>query len=124
MKFCKAPEPEGDLPLVQPHAGPITQSSSSTISIAGRWEMSIQKKRGGTQTWTLTLEQYGETLKGVINSEGGDLPVTGTIKGRSIDLSARRFGVTVEFPAELNGDSMAGTMRTLMVTRQWTAKRK
>lgn len=86
--------------------------------------MSIRKRKGGTQTWTLTLEQNGEMLNGVINSEGGDLPVTGTIKGQTINLSAKRFGVTVEFPATVNGDAMTGTMHALMVKRQWTAKRK
>src|SRR6266480_4088134 len=123
MKFCKAGEPEANRPLVQPQASRHKQSSGSTISIDGRWEMSIQKRKGGTQIWTLTLEQDGEMLKGVINSEGGDLPVAGTIKGPSVNLSAKRFGVTVEFPAALNGDTLTGTMRTLTVIRQWTAKR-
>jgi len=85
--------------------------------------MSLQRRNGGTQTWTLTLEQNGEMLKGVINSEGGDLPVAGTIKGKSINLSAKRFGVTLEIPATLNGDTMTGTMHALTVTLRWTAKR-
>jgi hypothetical protein len=124
MKFCTTRvEPEASVILSPQGASRTAQSSSSTIGIAGRWEMSLQKRKGGTQTWTLTLEQNGEMLKGVINSEGGDLPVAGTIKGQSINLSAKRFGVTVEFPAMLNGDTMTGTMRALTVTRQWTAKR-
>ena len=65
-----------------------------------------------------------EQLTGVINSEGGALPVAGTIKGPAIDLSAKRFGVTVEFAAILNGDTMTGTMRVVTVNRQWTAKRR
>ena len=84
----------------------------------------MQKRSGGTQAWTLRLEQDGERLKGVINSEGGDLPVSGTIKGSSINLSAEKFGATVEFPATVNGDSMTGTMSVLTVTRHWTARRK
>jgi len=124
IKFCKTrDEPEAN-PILRPQgATRAAPSSTSTIGIAGRWEMSIRKRKGGTQTWTLTLEQNGEILTGVINSEGGDLPVTGTIKGQSINLSAKRFGVTVEFPATLDGDTMTGTMRALTVTRQWTAKR-
>ncbi len=53
--------------------------------------MTVQKRKGGSQIWTLSLEQNGESLKGVISSEGGDLNVTGTIKG-TINLS---FGKTV-----------------------------
>ena len=122
MKFCTARvEPEAT--LRQPEASRIAQTSNSANGVAGRWEMSIQKPKGGTQTWTLTLEQNGEMLKGVITSEGGDLPVTGSIKGQSISISAKKFGVILEFPATLSGDTMIGTMRALTVKRQWTAKR-
>jgi hypothetical protein len=86
--------------------------------------MSVQKRKGGVQTMTLTLAQNGEALSGVIKSEGGDLTVTGTIKERAINLTAKRFGFTVEFPATFDGEMMTGTMRALTVTRQWTAKRK
>jgi len=86
--------------------------------------MSVHKRKGASQIWTLTLEQESEKLKGIINSEGGDLLIEGTIKGQSINLSAKRFGVTVEFPGTLDGDTMRGTMRALIVKRQWVAKRK
>jgi len=123
LKFCKARvEPDLNLARIQP-SSQLESPSSSTTSVAGTWEMSVQK-RSGTQTWTLKLEQDGELLKGIINSEGGDLPVTGTIKGQTINLSAKRFGVTVEFPAVLNGDTMTGKMHVLTVDRQWTAKRR
>ncbi len=122
-KFCNARvEPNVNLARSQ-SSSQLENPSSSISSITGTWEMSVQK-RNGTQAWMLKLEQDGEQLTGIINSEGGDLPVTGTIKGQTINLSARRFGVTVEFPAILNGDTMTGTMRMLTVNRQWTAKRR
>jgi hypothetical protein len=126
MKFCKTRvEPEATLILNPPLVSQISTSPSpgSTTGISGTWEMSIKRKKGGTQIWTLTLEQNGEILTGVLNSEGGDLPVTGTIKGKSINLAAKRFGVTLEIPATLNGDTMTGTMHALTVTLHWTAKR-
>ncbi len=123
IKFCKSRiEPDANLARSQ-SSSQLNNQSSSIINVAGIWEMSVQK-RSGTLIWTLKLEQHGEQLTGVINSEGGDLPVTGTIKGQAINLSAKRFGVTVEFPAILNGDTMTGTMRALTVNRQWTAKRR
>ena len=123
LKFCKARvEPDVNLARSQP-TSQLENPSDSTINVSGIWEMSVQK-RSGTQTWTLKLKQDGEQLTGVINSEGGDLPVAGTIKGQAINLSAKRFGVTVEFPAVLNGDTMTGEMRVLTVNRQWTAKRQ
>lgn len=123
IKFCKVPvAPEAILIPSHPEPSPFVSSSTSTVSVAGKWEMSVPNKKG-VQKWTLTLEQNGEILKGVIASEGGDLPVSGTIKGRAINLSAQRFGVTVDFPATLSGEMMTGSMRALTVTRQWTAKR-
>jgi hypothetical protein len=126
MKYCKARvEPESEMLVLRPQAGPTSQPPPNGASgVSGKWLMTVEKKKGGTQTWTLTLEQSGEALKGVINSEGGDLPVTGTIKGKSINLSAKRYGVSVEFPATLDGDTMVGTMSVLTVTRQWRAKRE
>ena len=108
----------------QAETNPPVQTSGSPGGLTGIWEMSVQKKSGGIQNWTLTLTQNGEALSGVITSEGGDLPVNGTIKGDEISLSATRFGTTVEFPARFDGKTMMGTMNVLMIRRQWTAKRR
>jgi hypothetical protein len=107
----------------QAETAPSVQTSSPS-GLTGIWEMSVQKKSGGVQNWTLTLTQNGDALSGVITSEGGDLPVNGTIKGDEISLSARRFGTTVDFPATFDGRTMTGTMKALMIRRQWTAKRR
>jgi hypothetical protein len=121
VKFCKGRfRPEG----AQPRESQAPRPPGPSADVAARWEMSIKKKSGGAQTWTLKLEQNGEALTGVITSEGGDLPVSGTIKGRAVTLSAKRYGVTVEFPATVEGDTMTGTMRALSVNRQWVAKRQ
>lgn len=125
MKFCTARVgPQAEAPPGQPRESPAAAQPGSVSSVAGKWEMTIEKRKGGAQTWTLTLEQSGESLKGVINSEGGDLPVTGSVRGQSVSLSAKRYGVTVEFPATLDGDTMTGTMRALTVSRPWRARRR
>jgi hypothetical protein len=121
VRFCKSRvEPGADSSKPSTHSA----QSSSVAGISGTWEMSVQKRRSGTQTWTLNLQQSGEQLNGVINSEGGDLIVTGTIKGQAINLSGKRFGVTVEFPATLTGDMIVGEMNVLTVNRHWTARRR
>lgn len=101
---------------------PAKPIAGSKEGISGTWEMTVPNKKGH-QTWTLALEQKGEQLKGVLTSEGGDLDVTGTIKGQTINLSAKKYGVTLELPATLNGETMTGLMRALTVERKWTAKR-
>ena len=125
LKFCRS---HVDPPITQASTGLETSADSTKQvpggSVAGTWDMNVQKPRGGTQNWTLTLDQHGEDLTGVINSEGGDLSVTGTIKEKAINLSASRLGMTVEFTAALNGTTMTGQMRALTIQRAWTAKRK
>jgi hypothetical protein len=101
---------------------PRIENASDPFSITGKWEMLVQKRKG-TTSWTLILEQQREVLSGIIKSEGGDLPVTGTIKRRAITFTAQRFGFTVEFLASFDGNVMAGQMHALTVDRKWTAKR-
>ena len=125
MRFCDG-NVGSDVTVSRNQTGtnPTASTPGSPGSLTGVWEMSVQKKNGGVQNWTLRLNQNGEALSGIIRSEGGDLPVSGTIKGDEISLSAKRFGTTVEFPARLDGETMTGTMKALMVRRQWTAKRR
>ena len=114
--------------------GPVSTNPTEINSVAtdpivagplsGVWEMRVRKPKGGVQNWTLSLTQNGEALSGVLTSEGGDLPVTGTIKGNEINLAAEKFGTTVELPATFDGQTMTGTMKVLMISREWTAKRK
>ena len=124
LKFFKRPD-ESKTRAARERA-PEARTSGRTVAtenVAGRWEMQVQKRKSGVQTWTLTLRQSGEALEGVINSEGGDLPVSGTIRGTALKLSAKRFGATVEFNATADGDTMSGRMKVLTVDRAWTAKR-
>lgn len=132
LKFCRSRVDTGqtssgfETPAdsIKQVPGGSEKFTDSKTEIAGTWDMNVQKSRGGTQNWTLKLDQHGEDLTGVITSEGGDLSVTGTIKGQAINLSATRLGVTVEFTAVLNGTTMTGQMRALTIKRLWTAKRR
>lgn len=104
-----------------PASSPLIDNAGGPLSVTGKWEMLVQKRKG-TTAWILILEQHGEALTGTIESEGGDLPVTGTIKGEAINFTAKRFGFTVEFSASLNGSAMAGQMHALTINRKWTAR--
>jgi hypothetical protein len=121
LKYCRRPEPQ-EITLTGGATAP--SPGAETADLSGVWAMSMEKRRGGAQEWTLTLRQEGERLEGFIRSEGGDLAVSGTVRGRAVELSAERMGVTVEFPAAFDGERLAGTMRALTVERRWTARRK
>lgn len=126
LKYCRRPEPR-EITLAGGEtrtSAPAPSSDTETADVGGVWAMSVEKRRGGTQEWTLTLRQEGERLEGFIRSEGGDLRVEGTVRGRAVELSAKKMGVTVEFPATFDGEQLAGTMRALTVERRWTARRR
>ena len=114
VKFCKRRvEPEA----ARPRASQTPPPPGPKSDVTGTWEMSVQKRSGGAQTWTLTLEQSGEALKGVITSEGGDLPVSGT-SGPGGHILGRRYGVR-GFPF-----CRGGTMRERWrahLNRQWSS---
>lgn len=96
-------------------------------NVAGKWEMSWEGRQG-TQTATLTLEQDGENLKGTMTGRRGDIPVTGTIKGKSITVVVKRQTPNGEFTQEykgtVDGTSMKGTMSAGERTIDWTAKKQ
>lgn len=126
LKYCR-PRPPREITLTGAEtrtSAPAPSPGEATADLSGVWAMSVEKRRGGAQEWTLTLRQEGERLEGFIRSEGGDLAVTGTVRGRAVALSAQKMGVTVEFPAAFDGEKLAGTMRSLTVERRWTARRK
>jgi len=125
VRFCrKTIVPDATVSSNQTKLESPVTSMVTPGRLTGTWDMSVQKKHGGVQNWTLTLTQNGEVLSGVLTSEGGDLPVSGTIKGNQISLAAKKFGITVEFPAKVDGEMMTGTMKALMISREWTAKRR
>ena len=126
LKFCRPRAPEalrlGENGTRAPETRAAPEEASAVV--AGTWEMSVEKRKGGAEVWTLTLAQEGETLKGSILSAGGDLPVEGTLRGRALKLSAKKMGVTVDFPATFDGEKLEGTMRVLTINRRWTARRR
>jgi hypothetical protein len=124
LKFCKRPvAPDNDVARSKVASQAEKSVPGSSTDLSGTWEMTVPKKRGEAQVWTLKLKQKGEQLRGVLTSEGGDLDISGSIRGQNVDLSAKRFGITVEFPAVLDGDILTGEMRALSVRLKWTAKR-
>jgi hypothetical protein len=106
------------------------RAQDQPANVAGTWQFSADSSQG-TFTATLTIQQDGGTLKGTQHSDFGDVPLTGTIKGNTIQFSVTVNGpdgsFTVVHDGTVTGDSMKGTFKMGGDTGNsgsWTATRQ
>jgi hypothetical protein len=95
--------------------------------VAGTWEMTSETPRG-TTTRTLTILQYGSTIKGTMKSDRGETSFEGSVTGNKISFTDKREtpngNFTIEYSGTVDGDSMQGTAHSERFDSKWTAKRK
>ena len=101
-------------------------AADEPVKVAGTWEMTSQSRRG-TRTQTLTLEQDGGTIKGMVKGERGEAPLTGSVTGNKINFTITREtpngSFTIEYTGTIDGDSIKGTSHSERFDGEWTAKR-
>ena len=112
--------------LVSAEDDPDAQGEPADV--AGNWVLSMTNPRGATESIKLSLVQNGEELTGTIQGPGGgDNPVTGTVKGKTVKFSMTREGprgeMTIAYSGKVDGDSMTGQMQMMSFSMDWTAKR-
>ena len=61
-------------------------ASTSAQSVAGDWDLSINGPEG-VITATATLKQDGEKVTGSITSPQGTVELTGTVKGKTLNIA-------------------------------------
>jgi hypothetical protein len=75
----------------------------------------------------MTLEQDGTTLTGNMDGPGGNIPVTGSIEGNALSLSATLTmggqSIPLSFRGTVEGDTARGGLSTPMGDMDWTARR-
>lgn len=105
----------------------LAVSASAQKSVDGEWDGAFNTP-GGPRPFKLSLKVDGEKLSGTAKRSGGDVPVTGTIKGKDISFSYtinyNGNAVTLTYTGKVNGDSMSGTvMFNETAGGEWSAKR-
>lgn len=108
------------------------EAKTATASVAGQWEMTRETPMG-TMTTVFDLQQEGENVTGTMKMSGGrgtrETPVTGTVKGSALKLSATMTGRDGETRTmEYTGTVGADELKLEFVTprgdkREATAKR-
>ena len=108
-----------------------TTASSATTAVggyAGKWDV-VVKTPGGDFPATANLTDDGGKLSGTFGSQMGEVPVTGTVEGKSMKLTMStqtpNGTMTVVLTGDLDGDSIVNGKADIegMGQMEWTAKR-
>jgi len=108
-----------------------TTASSATTAVggyAGKWDV-VVKTPGGDFPATANLTDDGGKLSGTFVSQMGEVPVTGTVEGKSMKLTMStqtpNGTMTVVLTGDLDGDSIVNGKAEIegMGQMEWTAKR-
>ena len=60
--------------------------SSAVPPIAGEWDAAINTP-GGVRNFKIVFRVDGDSLRGTVKRETGELPITGTIRGNAVNFS-------------------------------------
>jgi hypothetical protein len=82
--------------------------------VSGTWEMAVETA-AGSGTPTFVLKQDGDRLTGQYTGQLGEAPVTGTVKGASVefgfDISVQGTTLHVTYAGTVEGSSMKGAVK-------------
>jgi len=96
-------------------------------SVAGAWDLSINGPEGPISA-TATLKQDGEKVTGSIETPQGTAEMTGTFKGKALNMSFSIQGpngpLDIKVNGEVDGASMKGIIDFGMGMADFTAKKK
>ena len=112
-------EPSG-IVLVSAGAQDTAQNTSAT-GVSGNWQMSWTDKNGDPKQGTLQLTQDGSSLSGTFQGPRASAPLTGSIQGNQISLTAKAHGREVSFTGTVDGSKMSGTTGQ---GKSWSATRQ
>lgn len=96
-----------------PAASSAPASPAGSANVTGTWNFSIESPNG-TISPSAIIKQEGEILSGAYKGRAGEIPLSGTMKGKDIKFSVKfnRQGqeVEVQYAGTVDGNSMKGTV--------------
>jgi len=95
--------------------------------VAGAWDLAINGPEGPV-TATATLKQDGEKVTGEIESPAGKAELSGTLKGKTLNMAftiqSPNGPIDIKVNGEVDGASMKGVIDFGMGMADFTAKKK
>jgi hypothetical protein len=105
----------------------VSTAAYAQNGVAGAWDLSINGPEGPI-TATATLKQDGEKVTGSIETPQGNAQMTGTFKGKALNLEFTIPGpngnLDIKVNGEVDGASMKGMIDFGMGMADFTAKKK
>jgi hypothetical protein len=95
---------------------------AQTPTMDGTWNMALPSANLNPK---MELIQKGTVLSGTFHGPGGDAPITGKIKGQSVNFTATTKMGPVKFDGVLEGSTMKGKADLPRIgPSDWTAAKK
>ena len=105
----------------------LPAAPSAQSGLAGDWAMSFNTPMG-TLDASATMKVDGDKISGTMRSEAGEVPFTGSVKGKtftlSFDVQTPNGNFSITMNGEQNGDELKGTFDFGQGTGDWSGKRK
>jgi hypothetical protein len=105
----------------------VTATAHAQSSVAGAWELTINGPEGPI-TATADLKQDGEKVTGTINSQAGAAELTGTFKGKTLELAFQiqspQGALDIKVNGEVTGADIKGMIDFGMGMADFTGKKK
>jgi hypothetical protein len=109
-------------------SSPATAPASAGVAnVGGSWALNVDTPMGA-RDMKLVATQTGETLAGTMQTELGELPITGKVTGNNVafvmNVSAQGMDLQIDYAGTVEGDAMKGTMKLGEFGEgTWTGKR-
>jgi len=105
----------------------LVASAVGQINLTGDWDLTIESPQG-TNTVKVTLTQEGEKLSGVMKSQMGELPFTGTVTGVDVKVAftvpVQGQSLEIVMTGKVDGPALAGKVQFGGFGEgDWSAKR-
>jgi len=105
----------------------IVGSSALAQGVAGAWDLTVNGPEGPIAV-TATFKQDGEKVTGAIETPQGKADLTGTLKGKALNISFSIAGpngpLDVKVTGEVDGAAMKGIVDFGMGMADFTGKKK
>jgi hypothetical protein len=91
----------------------LTSLSAFAADVAGAWNITVDTPNGPLDV-TLTLKQDGDKLTGVISSQMGETPITGTVKDNDLEftmtMDANGASMVLVYKAKVDANKISGSV--------------
>jgi D-glucosaminate-6-phosphate ammonia-lyase len=109
-------------------APPPAPPAAKVTDVSGTWELNVESPMGSRAS-DAVFTQSGETLGGKMVSQRGEVPLTGTIKGETvnfgINVNVQGQNLQIDYTGTVTGDTMSGTVVFgSFGDGKWTGKKK